>query len=172
MTNEVSWKAGLHGRIRGFLSSNARVTLALIGVMAACLVMDQPQAIIPSLLGVIASALAETDDNWRGRLGAQLTTILFFADHRLGTAQSSAPRLSDAGTGRRRFPAHLVRHRWRTLSHDGLGHGDHVALCRHGDPAACGRCALVQPGGALAVWRRLARADFRRLGRRFPDAAG
>ena len=79
MSKEVAWKEGLHGRIRGFLSSNARVTLALIGVMAVCLLLDQSQAIIPLLLGVIASALAETDDNWRGRLGAQLTTLLFFA---------------------------------------------------------------------------------------------
>ena len=79
MTNLVSWKVWSHGKIREFLSSNARVTVALIGVMAVCLLMDQSQAIIPLLLGVIASALAETDDNWRGRLSAQLTTLLFFA---------------------------------------------------------------------------------------------
>ena len=79
MTNKIPWKVWSHGPIREFFSFNARVTLALIGVMAACLLMDQPQAIIPLLLGVIASALAETDDNWRGRLGAQLTTLVFFA---------------------------------------------------------------------------------------------
>jgi len=79
MTNKIPWKVWSHGPIREFFSSNARVTLALIGVMAVCLLLDQSQAIIPLLLGVIASALAETDDNWRGRLGAQLTTLLFFA---------------------------------------------------------------------------------------------
>ncbi len=79
MTNEVMWKAGFRGRIRAFFSSNARITLALIGVMALCLLMNQSADIIPLLLGVIASGLAETDDNWRGRLVAQLTTLLFFA---------------------------------------------------------------------------------------------
>jgi YccS/YhfK family integral membrane protein len=56
-----------------------RVALALIGAMAACLLLDQVRAVIPLLLGVIASALAETDDNWRGRLRAQLTTLVCFA---------------------------------------------------------------------------------------------
>lgn len=56
-----------------------RVALALAGVMAACLALDRVHMAIPLMLGVIASALAETDDNWRGRLGAQLTTIVCFA---------------------------------------------------------------------------------------------
>jgi len=68
-----------YGRIREAFSSSTRITLALIGVMAVCLIMDRPEAIIPLLLGVIASALAETDDNWRGRLWTQLSTLLCFA---------------------------------------------------------------------------------------------
>lgn len=48
-------------------------------VMVACGLMQQVAATIPLLLGVIASALAETDDNWRARLGAQVTTLGCFA---------------------------------------------------------------------------------------------
>ena len=79
MANEVMWNTGSRGRIRAFFSSNARITLALLGVMAIGLFMNQPAAIIPLLLGVIASGLAETDDHWLGRLVAQTTTLLFFA---------------------------------------------------------------------------------------------
>ena len=77
--SRLLWKAWPHGRIRETFSSSARITLALVGVMAACLFTDQPQAIIPLLLGVIASALAETDDNWKGRLRTQLMTLMCFA---------------------------------------------------------------------------------------------
>ena len=37
------------------------------------------QFVQPLLLGVIASALAETDDSWRGRLRVQVSTLLCFA---------------------------------------------------------------------------------------------
>jgi len=68
-----------HLRSRVFGASTLRIALALIGAMAACVVVDRLQAVIPLLLGVIASALAETDDNWRGRLCALATTLLCFA---------------------------------------------------------------------------------------------
>jgi YccS/YhfK family integral membrane protein len=56
-----------------------RAAIALSCVMAAGWWLDQAAAAIPLLLGVIASALAETDDSWRGRLRAQLATLLCFA---------------------------------------------------------------------------------------------
>ncbi|MEI7613354.1 MAG: YccS family putative transporter [Betaproteobacteria bacterium] len=79
MTIKLRWPAWRHVRSCETFTSGFRITLALFGVMAVCLSLGQPQAIIPSLLGVIASALAETDDNWRARLGAQLTTLCCFA---------------------------------------------------------------------------------------------
>jgi YccS/YhfK family integral membrane protein len=79
MARQVGWQIWRSSAAREIFTSSARITLALIGVMLVCYPLDLPQAIIPSLLGVIASALAETDDNWRGRLGTQLATLLCFA---------------------------------------------------------------------------------------------
>ncbi|MCY1270573.1 Inner membrane protein YccS [compost metagenome] len=56
-----------------------RVLVALSGVMAVCWYLDDLELIIPLFLGVIASALAETDDHWLGRLNALLVTLLCFA---------------------------------------------------------------------------------------------
>ncbi|MEI7428946.1 MAG: YccS family putative transporter [Betaproteobacteria bacterium] len=78
MAHRFGWHDWWHGRIWEIFNSSFRITLALIGVMVLCLSLDQPQAIIPSLLGVIASALAESDDNWRGRLRAQVATLFCF----------------------------------------------------------------------------------------------
>lgn len=47
--------------------------------MAACAWTGHTDAVIPLFLGAIASALAETDDSWRGRLRAQLVTLGCFA---------------------------------------------------------------------------------------------
>ncbi|MFA7678926.1 MAG: YccS family putative transporter [Pigmentiphaga sp.] len=55
-----------------------RVGLALFGVIALCKELDQMQLAIPLILGVIACALGETDDSWRGRLfGQSLIWALF-----------------------------------------------------------------------------------------------
>lgn len=55
-----------------------RVALALFGVIAVCKELDQMQFAIPLILGVIACALGETDDSWRGRLlGQSLIWLLF-----------------------------------------------------------------------------------------------
>lgn len=70
------WRLG--SRHEAF-SRGVRSFLALASVMAGGWWLDQAQAIIPLLLGVIASALAETDDSWRGRLRAQQITLLCFA---------------------------------------------------------------------------------------------
>lgn len=61
-----------------------RVLLVLGGLMALCRWQSWSGAAIPLALGVIACAIAETDDGWRGRLRAQLTTLVCFAVMALG----------------------------------------------------------------------------------------
>ncbi|MBB3102723.1 YccS family putative transporter [Azomonas macrocytogenes] len=56
-----------------------RVTIALASTMGLCWYLDRPSMIISLFLGIIASALAETDDNWIGRLNALLVTLLCFS---------------------------------------------------------------------------------------------
>lgn len=56
-----------------------RVFVALSGVMLACWLQGRPELVIPLFLGVIASALAETDDHWLGRLQALLVTVVCFS---------------------------------------------------------------------------------------------
>ncbi len=56
-----------------------RVFIALSGVMAGCWLTDQIALVIPLFLGVIASALAETDDSWLGRIRASGVTLVCFA---------------------------------------------------------------------------------------------
>ncbi|MHB9796649.1 YccS family putative transporter [Pseudomonas sp. MT3] len=56
-----------------------RVFVALSGAMLACWLQGRPELVIPLFLGVIASALAETDDHWLGRLQALLVTLACFS---------------------------------------------------------------------------------------------
>ncbi|SFE18727.1 YccS family putative transporter [Paracidovorax konjaci] len=56
-----------------------RVFIALSGAMALCWWRDQVALVTPLFLGIIASALAETDDSWRGRLRAVLVMLACFA---------------------------------------------------------------------------------------------
>jgi YccS/YhfK family integral membrane protein len=56
-----------------------RVLLALGGVILYCLWRHHATAMIPAMLGVIACALAETEDHWRSRLTTLLITLLCFA---------------------------------------------------------------------------------------------
>src|SRR5450830_618609 len=51
-------------------SYSVRVFIALTGSMALCWYQDEMTLLIPLFLGIIASALAETDDSWQGRLNA------------------------------------------------------------------------------------------------------
>ncbi|MBM7062309.1 TIGR01666 family membrane protein [Pseudomonas sp. UL073] len=60
-------------------SYSLRVTIALAGVMAVGWWWQQPNLVIPLFLGIIASAIAETDDSWLGRLQALLVTLACFA---------------------------------------------------------------------------------------------
>ena len=56
-----------------------RVLIAMAGSMGLSWFLGQPSLIIPLFLGIIASALAETDDSWLGRLSALLVTLLCFS---------------------------------------------------------------------------------------------
>ena len=55
-----------------------RVLLAMLGVAAFGLLSGHTQAMIAMLLGVIAAALAETEDGWQRRLQALLGTLACF----------------------------------------------------------------------------------------------
>ncbi|MFT3847256.1 MAG: YccS family putative transporter [Propionivibrio sp.] len=79
MVKNIGWVLWRQGRIRQTFSRSVRTSVALFGVMLACLALGQVRAAIPLLLGVIASALAETDDHWRGRLTTQCLTLCCFA---------------------------------------------------------------------------------------------
>ncbi|RKR03389.1 putative membrane protein (TIGR01666 family) [Kushneria sinocarnis] len=56
-----------------------RVFIALSGAMLWSWWQDDMQVMIPLFLGIIASALAETDDSWQGRLLALLVTLVCFS---------------------------------------------------------------------------------------------
>src|ERR1700754_2154486 len=56
-----------------------RVLLALVGVLVWCVARDEHAGTVPAMLGVIACALAETDDAWRARLRGLLVTLACFA---------------------------------------------------------------------------------------------
>ncbi|THG83410.1 TIGR01666 family membrane protein [Pseudomonas sp. A-1] len=60
-------------------SYSLRVLVALTGSMALCWTLGSMELLIPLFLGIVASALAETDDSWRGRLRALLVTLACFA---------------------------------------------------------------------------------------------
>ena len=60
-------------------SYSVRVFIALTGSMAMCWYQDEMGLLIPLFLGIIASALAETDDSWQGRLNALAVTLVCFS---------------------------------------------------------------------------------------------
>ena len=60
-------------------SYSLRVLIALAGSMALSWQLERMELLIPLFLGIIASALAETDDSWQGRLQALLATLACFA---------------------------------------------------------------------------------------------
>ena len=71
------WRRQSWAQIGG--SQPLRVFVALASLLALCALNGWATAVIALYLGVIASALAETDDNWRGRVRAQGVTLAFFA---------------------------------------------------------------------------------------------
>jgi hypothetical protein len=60
-------------------SYSVRVFIALTGSMTLCWYQDEMTLLIPLFLGIIASALAETDDSWQGRLNALAVTLVCFS---------------------------------------------------------------------------------------------
>ncbi|WPP00267.1 YccS family putative transporter [Pseudomonas sp. HR96] len=60
-------------------SYSVRVFFALTGSMAACYYLNEMRLLIPLFLGIIACALAETDDNWQGRVQALAVTLVCFS---------------------------------------------------------------------------------------------
>lgn len=60
-------------------ADSLRLLIALSGVMAYTGLRGDTHELIPLMLGVIASGLAETNDNWRGRAQALLLTLLCFS---------------------------------------------------------------------------------------------
>ncbi|WP_104203086.1 YccS family putative transporter [Billgrantia saliphila] len=56
-----------------------RVFLAFSGALLLSWALADIALLIPLFLGIIASALSETDDSWQGRLQALLVTLLCFA---------------------------------------------------------------------------------------------
>lgn len=81
------WRSALK---REAFSRGMRVLLALASVVFGGWWLNQMQAVIPLLLGVIAGALAESDHSWRGQIRAQFTTLLCFAVMAL-VVQASLP---------------------------------------------------------------------------------
>ncbi|MBV8621269.1 MAG: TIGR01666 family membrane protein [Curvibacter sp.] len=72
----IEWQAGWQQKM---LLRGLRPLVALACVVGLGWWLDADAAVMPLVLGVNASALAETDDSWRGRLRAQLATLLAFA---------------------------------------------------------------------------------------------
>ena len=61
------------------LNYTALILLAFLGVIVPCWLFQQFQLITPLILGVIAAALSESDDNFQGKLKAQGLSLLCFA---------------------------------------------------------------------------------------------
>jgi len=68
----------------------ARLALALSAVLALGLWGGHAEALVPLLLGVFASAIAETDDSWRGRLRALAVTLACFGSVGLAVTELAA----------------------------------------------------------------------------------
>lgn len=76
MASETSWKLSWqHARNHEGVTRGARAFCALAAVLAFGWWAQWQTELMPVLLGVIASALTETDDSWRGRLRAQLLAL-------------------------------------------------------------------------------------------------
>ncbi|MCQ1060100.1 YccS family putative transporter [Photobacterium sp. DNB23_23_1] len=60
------------------INYSIRVLIALVGVTLPCWYLQATSEVTPLVLGIIASALAETDDNLTGRIKALITTLFCF----------------------------------------------------------------------------------------------
>ncbi len=110
--------------------------------------------LMPVLLGAVASALAETDDNWRGRLRATVITLIAFVllaaavsvtwNHPVGLAAVlaiSAFVLTMLGA---------ISERYRAIAFGALVFCIYCALAAHEQPAPMWQTALTMLSGS--VW--------------------
>lgn len=58
---------------------SVRVFIALTVAMLVCWWQGELLRVVPSFLGIIACALAETDDSWQGRIKAVIVTLICFS---------------------------------------------------------------------------------------------
>ena len=79
------------------VARGVRAFLALLCVLLLGWRSGWEFAFMPAMLGVIASALAESDDGWRGRLRAQLLALVAFAVVGLAVQASQPLPLLQAG---------------------------------------------------------------------------
>jgi YccS/YhfK family integral membrane protein len=132
-----NWQSGWHYK---FLLKGVRALIALGTVVAGAWWLDETAALIPLVLGVNASALAETDDSWRGRLRALLITLLCFAAMALAVQFTlhSKPALMAvlalAAVGLALLGA--LSESYRAIGSATLILGLYTALAAHGDGAA------------------------------------
>ena len=134
---QMGWRSGWHYK---FLLKGVRALIALTAVVAGAWWLDETAALIPLVLGVNASALAETDDSWRGRLRALLITLLCFAAMALAVQFTlhSKPALmvvlALAAVGLALLGA--LSESYRAIGSATLILGLYTALAAHGDGAA------------------------------------
>lgn len=158
----------LRQRLRSFASraQPVRILLTLGSLMALCGATGHPDAVIPLFLGAIASALAETDDSWRGRLRAQVVTLACFAAIALAVeAAFGLPLLFIAGLALAAFAltmlgavearykaiayATLILAMYATLGIENMAaHGAHAGDAGTARAAARGREPLLLVAGA------------------------
>jgi len=60
------------------INYSIRVLIALVGIALPCWYLDATTEVTPLVLGIIAAALAETDDNLTGRIKALVMTLACF----------------------------------------------------------------------------------------------
>lgn len=134
---QMGWRSGWHYK---FLLKGVRALIALTAVVAGAWWLDETAALIPLVLGVNASALAETDDSWRGRLRALLITLLCFAAMALAVQFTlhSKPALMAvlalAAVGLALLGA--LSESYRAIGSATLILGLYTALAAHGEDAA------------------------------------
>lgn len=150
----------LRQRLRSFASraQPLRILLTLGSLMAACGYTGHPDAVIPLFLGAIASALAETDDSWRGRLRAQLVTLACFAAMAFAVeALFGLPLLFITGLALAAFSLTMlgaVEARYKAIAYATLILGMYATLgienmtSSHGTAAVRGREPLLLLAGA------------------------
>ncbi|MEH3087122.1 MAG: YccS family putative transporter [Xylophilus ampelinus] len=132
-----------------------RVFLALGMVMAGCWMADAMDHVLPVFLGIIACALAETDDTWRGRLRTQLAVLACFSLAALAVHASFgrpwlfALMLAAATFGLTMMGA--VGERYRAVSSATLILAIYFAIALdHGGSAARGQPAWLEPALMIA----------------------